>query len=285
VKPAKTLDEQVALVVERGLDVRDVARAKAFLLNTNYYRLSGYMRQFQRDPAGHDDNFVEGARFDDVARAYEFDVKLSQVLLRDLCVVERSVRARFAYHLAQVHGELAFYLERSSYMDVMPKRDEFVGKLVGELERSRRQTVRRYVVGGDYSNVPVWVAVEEMSFGALSNMLQYLLDDEPARLTAASYSHQWAGFQSTIHSLAVLRNRCAHHGQIWHRRLDKQTPIQRKRLRHEPEFDVQGPYAAIIAVKRLLAQIEGESYNAGKYAAFLGASPELAVGVYFPRPQ
>ncbi|MFC4372463.1 Abi family protein [Citricoccus nitrophenolicus] len=95
--------------------------------------------------------------------------------------------------------------------------------------RSKSPTIARYTAdSGSLEDVPVWVAVEVLSFGSIAKMVQYLQDDYPARAVASSYSVKWAGFQSTIHSLAVLRNVCAHHAQIWHRKLDIQCPTNRK---------------------------------------------------------
>ena len=41
-KDFKTIDEQIELLRSRGLSIEEEAEAKAFLLRSNYYRVSGW---------------------------------------------------------------------------------------------------------------------------------------------------------------------------------------------------------------------------------------------------
>ena len=284
-KPALTLTQQVSLLRRRGLVIADDQAAERFLYDANYYRLSGYARQFQRGPGAGDDNFHGGVTFERLQRIFVLDAELSATLARCLGLIERSVRARYAYELAQASGNRAFYLDPSSYLAVTPNLDQFLDKVAGELSRANSAMVARYVCGDqDLTAVPVWVAFEVLSFGAVSRILDYHADRAPRDRVAASYSEQKATFSSTIHSLAVLRNRCAHHGQIWHRRLTIQTPVVRKVRRVEPAFDPQGPYPAILAIRRLLPRIHGGASVLVDLNAVLASDDELRVGVLSPRP-
>jgi abortive infection bacteriophage resistance protein len=52
-KPFLTLDQQIALLLSRGLTIPDVNFAKDCLKNIGYYRLSGYwypMRESKNNP-------------------------------------------------------------------------------------------------------------------------------------------------------------------------------------------------------------------------------------------
>lgn len=286
VKPALTLAQQVALLRQRGLVVADEAAAQQFLYDANYYRVSGYARQFQRDPRSGDDAFEAGITIERLQHIFDLDVQLSTALARCLGLIERSVRARFAYELAHACGSGAFYLDPASYLAVMPYRDQFLDKLYDELRRTRSPTVARYVEGDeDFSAVPVWVAFELFSFSAVSRILEYLADRAPRDAVAASYSEQKGLFPSTIHSLAVLRNRCAHHGQLWHRRLTIQTPEVKKARRHEPRFDPQGLYPAILAIRRLLGHVRGGDAALEELNAVVSSVPELRDGILNPSPR
>ena len=57
-KRFKSLDDLCSLLVdERNLACRDRDELKRFLSRTNYYRFSGYAREFQIDPRYGDDRF------------------------------------------------------------------------------------------------------------------------------------------------------------------------------------------------------------------------------------
>jgi abortive infection bacteriophage resistance protein len=176
VKPQTTLDEQIALLKGRGLQIADGDACRKMLYNTNYYRFSGYARQFQVAPRAGDNTFAEGATFEQICSIVELDTELALALVRCLAVVEKVVRARFAYELAHRHGAAAFYLDSSSYLQVTPGLDNFLCRIGDELRRAKSATVTRYAKAEDLSQVPVWVALELLSFGTLSKMLDYLAD-------------------------------------------------------------------------------------------------------------
>jgi abortive infection bacteriophage resistance protein len=285
VKRARTLDEMLDLLESRGLALGDRDVAGRFLYNENYYRLSGYFRQFQVDPRNGEDNFEPTAELADIRAAYDYNERLTGLLIPALARLERVVRARFAYHVAQHRGHLASYLNEAAFLSAMPDRTAFLDRTSSELLRSKSPMVRRYVRGEDLSELPIWVAVEVLPFGTVSKMLEYFADTTEARETAHSLSLRWETFASTVHSLAVLRNRCAHHGQLWHRRLDLATPVLPTERRHEPPFDPQGPYPAILAVKRILGKIDPADPRKRAIEDFFLSEKGLAQGIYFPAPR
>ena len=142
------------------------------------------------------------------------------------------------------------------------------------------------VAGGSgrksFDNVPIWVAVEVLPFGSIAKMLMYLTNDLPAREVAASYPMAWECFQSTIYSFSVLRNQCAHHGQIWHRRPSIQTPVGRKFRPRDVNYDHYGIYPAIIVLKLYLARIQPEGTWAEEIDSLLQSNSALRVGIFEP---
>ncbi|WP_448631374.1 Abi family protein [Cellulomonas soli] len=275
----------MSILTGRGLVIDDADAAGRYLLNGNYYRLSGYFRQFQVDPSNGDDRFVEGTTLTEVMEATVFDTEFASVLLDGVFEIERVVRSRYAYYLATAHGNRAFYLDPSHYLEVMDDRDGFVERLRGELARSKAPTIARYAPGSDYAAVPIWAAVELFSFGALSKMIEYATDDGPARSTADSLSVQWSTFRSTVHSLSVARNIAAHHGQFWHRRMTHAAPILKKERRHWTEFDHQGPFPTALAALRFLRAINKDCSRAERLEAFLRDESPYTTGLLTPTPK
>lgn len=49
-KNFKTIDEQIQILLERGLIINDIEKAKLYLLSQNYYNIiNGYASYFPRD--------------------------------------------------------------------------------------------------------------------------------------------------------------------------------------------------------------------------------------------
>jgi abortive infection bacteriophage resistance protein len=101
----KTYEEQVDLLIKRGMCVADRERAVEKLRRINYYRLSGYWYPFRmRKPGenGRSDRFLSGTTFDDVVSLYDFDARLRAAVLAVLAPVELSMRALVGHVLGEI---------------------------------------------------------------------------------------------------------------------------------------------------------------------------------------
>jgi abortive infection bacteriophage resistance protein len=285
-KPFRSLTEQAELLSSRDLEVGEVASAERTLHRLNYYRVSGYGRQFQNDPANGGNAFAAGTSLDRLVELMDLDARLRMLLHEALTAVEIGVRSRFAYEAGLTHGSLAFYLDEATYFDITPDLPQHIAKIRRDLMRPKLRTVARYRIGDDdLSEVPIWVAIEVITFGALAKMMWYFQDTAPTFATADSLSLARTSFTSTIHSFAVMRNVCAHHGQIWHRRFDIQFATLPKEKRREPKFSSAGAYAAIVALKRFLAQLEPGTDWALRVDELVNSDREFRDGLLFPSPK
>lgn len=191
-KPSLSWNEQVALLVRRGLAVDDEVACASFLAATNYYRFSGYARYFQQAPhLGHDD-FHDGTAFEEVRAIYEAD---------------------------EAHGPCGRFLEADFYTDA-GARESTVEACLRDIGRSKERHVLRYENSSsgtpDYRDLPVWSAVEAWSFGTLSKCIERGAQGTMADAVATSLGVAKAGFSYRVRSLVYLRNRCAHHSRLWH---------------------------------------------------------------------
>lgn len=70
-KPARSIPDQLILLQQRGLVIRDAAIASHYLTHIGYYRLAGYWKIFQTNVTAH--SFERGTRFEAVIEQYDFD--------------------------------------------------------------------------------------------------------------------------------------------------------------------------------------------------------------------
>lgn len=66
----------------------------------------------------------------------------------------------------------------------------------------------------EFPDMPIWVAIEIMSFGSLSTMLG-CMDKNDQKKIAARYGLQPDTLPSFTHHLVYVRNLCAHHVRLW----------------------------------------------------------------------
>ncbi|MBT2501409.1 Abi family protein [Curtobacterium sp. ISL-83] len=218
-KPSLSWDEQVALMVSRGLTVADESDCARFLAGSNYYRFSGYARYFQRAPHLGDDEFRSDITFEQIRAVYDADEALRIALVRPLAQVELMLRSHAARAISDEHGAYVRYLEEDFYTDV-GDREPTVESCLRDIDRSRDRHILRYRHDDGkrarYSKLPVWSAVEAWSFGTLSKAIERGSHGSLADSVASSIGIAKAGFAYRVRALVYLRNRCAHHSRLWH---------------------------------------------------------------------
>lgn len=212
-KPALTCEDQVALLVSRGMSVPDPKEAAFYLRHLNYYRLCAYWLPFEEDHATH--RFREGTTFQDVLDLYTFDRELRLLVLDALERIEVSARTQWAQQLGLRHGSHAHLDERLAYR--VERWDANLESLRSEVDRSEEEFIRHLKATYSEELPPVWAVCEVMSLGLLSRWYSNLLPMPTRRAIASVYGVAEVVFQSWLHHLTIVRNVCAHHGRLWNR--------------------------------------------------------------------
>ena len=203
--------DQLSKLVARGLVVADPAAAEEFLSHINYYRLSGYCLAFEQ----HRHKFSAGCSFEHVRYAYEFDMVLRDLVTEALEVLEVDFRSAIAYQFGRLHGAFG-HVDSAKFFSNF-KHGDWLSRLQEEAERSSELFVTHFRSNYDqFPNLPIWMAMEVMSFGALSKMYQgmHRLDQKPI---AHRYGVQSIDLVAIFHHLVYVRNLCAHHSRLWDR--------------------------------------------------------------------
>jgi abortive infection bacteriophage resistance protein len=210
-KPWRSHQAQVSLLQQRGLVIGDPAVAASFLSHINYYRFSGYCLAFEE--ARH--RFVPGVTFEHVRAAYEFDRVLRDLVTEALEVVELDLRSTIAYHFGRQHG--AFGHTDSARFFHRFRHHQWLDKLHEEACRSSEVFIAHFKAAYiEFPDLPIWMATEIMSFGALSQMFQGMTRQDQ-RAVSARYGLQNRDLTSWMHHLVYVRNLCAHHSRLWDR--------------------------------------------------------------------
>ncbi|MFW0797646.1 Abi family protein [Gordonia sp. CPCC 205515] len=216
-KPPLTWAEQVALLARRGLVIDDEDLCAEFLAGHNYYRFSGYMRYFQKAPHEGDDDFIPDTTLAQIRGIYNADQALRASLTEQLAQAELLLRTHTAYVIAHNHGPCGSYLTEEFYTDA-PGSEPTVDSCLKDIRRSRERHILRYAVGDtdpDLSKLPIWSAVEALSFGTLSKCIERGAQGQLADEVATSLGAAKSGFAYRVRALVYVRNRCAHHSRIW----------------------------------------------------------------------
>ena len=212
-KPPLTYQQQIDLLIRRGLIIANQEKAEQFLTQVNYYRLSAYCVPFERTRH----QFHEDVTFEKIQQLYEFDRRLRFLIDEVLEVIEISFRTALSYYLT--HRYNVFVQE-----DVQRFYDKFnhktwITKVHEETVRSKETFIEHYKSKYcGFPQLPLWMAGEVMSFGALSQLYHNLLRDDQIAIAREVGFHS-SVLASWLHTFTYVRNICAHHSRIWNREL------------------------------------------------------------------
>lgn len=199
----------------------------------SYFRLSGYWYTFRREnPADFRSplsDFKPGTTFDSIWDRYAFDRRLRLLVMDAVERIEVAVRSLLASCHATRHGLFA-YAEVSSSLAYLPNgRTPFLNKLRDEQDRSKDAFVKHFRAkyGNVHTWLPVWMAVEVMSFGTLLTFFRGCHQDVRVQIAKPFGVHDTV-FASWMLMIHTVRNICAHHGRRWNREIGTRPMIPDK---------------------------------------------------------
>jgi abortive infection bacteriophage resistance protein len=243
-KEPKTFDEQIDLLKSRGLIIGDEDKAKFILSNINYYRFSAYLIHFKKE----DETYKENITFEHIYNLYLFDKELRNILIDMLESIEISFRTYIAYTLAIKHGSTG-YLNKQCF-----KKEKYFESFIKKLEDEKNNHKNKLFIkhhNEKYNGIlPIWVAVEIMSFGTLSKLYSNMLPQDTAYIKRELCKVNPILVNSWLHSLTHLRNVCAHYGRIYKTYF---PPVKVKNSDKNNVINDRQVFTYILAIKHLIA--------------------------------
>lgn len=228
-KPFKSVDDQIAILQDRGMEICDDEFARRALREIGYYRLSGYSypyRAVRAETGLLSDNFIEGTTIEKVVKLYRFDQELRAVTGLQLAKIEIVLRVMISHELGRVDP----YIHLSPHklgkkawdkVNVRPTEQysEWLDKYSLSVVRSNEDSVIHYKKKYD-AILPVWVAVHVLDWGGL-RLLYGFARDEQRKAIAQQLNISESQLSSWLHCLNEVRNVCAHHGRLYSRTFPK----------------------------------------------------------------
>lgn len=252
-KEPLSFSDQLRLLQQRGLRIADPSQAMLYLERVGYYRLMGYLFPFRLP---HSDHYGPDAAFEHAIAHYQFDQGLRILVMEAIEHIEIAVRAAATYRISHTYGAFGHRNPRNiSWAKAW--HDEWLAKIDGEVCRSRETFVLHYAdtySSPAYPQVPLWMASEVMSLGAVSKWVASMHHGD-RKAIAARFDLPAPVFENWLHVVSVVRNITAHHGRLWNRSLR----IQPKRPKNGPWqymatlYPTNRPYFILQMLKRLLA--------------------------------
>ena len=258
-KEFRTLDEQVSILIGKGLIIKDTEKTKEILLRENYFFINGYRNLF------YDNNrkFVKGTTFEELYSAFLFDRNLRNILFKNLLVVENNIKSIISYQLSKKYGytEKDYLNPKNFTSDLKENRrvEDVLNKIKRQIRINGEKHTATFHYITKYHYVPLWILVKVLSFG-LINELYGILKEEDKNEIASIYNISSDDFKIYLQLLSNYRNLCAHEDIVFEHRTQNyiNDTIYHSKLnlrQNELGEYTQGKrdlFAVIIMLKRLL---------------------------------
>jgi len=264
-KPPLTIEEQIELLIERGLSVPDKERAVHYLRYISYYRLSIYAR-FLQYSGSTEHQFRSGTSFDDILTLYTFDRELRLLVIDAIERIEVALRGTIAYEFSIVAGanwyansDLFKETSRFCHRREMEHIENLCAKSGEVFMKHHRNT---------YTSLPPsWKLMEAMTIGEIERIFSNMDASNPVvKDVRYRIAHRFGIpvrlLNSWFKPVCLLRNVCAHHGRLWSRKLIYRPDIPKNPHIFWVKHDVgdrQNIYVYLCILQSLMMKINPHS--------------------------
>ena len=224
-KVFRNLDEQVEILISKGLIINDVDKAKTILLKENYFFLSGYRHIFMNNFK--DRNFINGTTFEELYAMFTFDRNIRNIFFKNLLIIENNIKSLISYQMSKKYGfKEKDYLNLKNFSEdslrVRQVRDvlEKVKRQIRINGRKHTATIH-YIT--NYGYIPLWILVKVLSFGLVGEFYNIFKENDKLEI-ACFYNLDVRTFSIYLNVLSNYRNLCAHEDILYDYRTQREIP-------------------------------------------------------------
>ena len=176
----KNLEEQIAILKEKGLTVTDIDKTKEILLRENYFFISGYRHIFMR--SAKEKVFIPGTTFDELYGFFVFDRVLRNIIFKNVLIIENNFKSIISYQLSKQYGvKERDYLKPTNFtLDI--KKGRQVNDVINKMKRQIRANGKQHRATmhylSNYGYIPLWILVKVLSFGIVSDLYSILKTED-----------------------------------------------------------------------------------------------------------
>ena len=263
-KPFKTYDEQIQLLVSRGVTIETPEQksfAKKKLQHEGYYNLiNGYNKLFLKSV----NEYKPRTTMNEIFALYSFDKRLREIFFKNILHLETNIKSLIAYYFPKQHNE-SNYLIYTNFDVTKKKSTENITSLIAEIQRqisahSSDPNISHYLT--KYGYIPVWVLNNILTMGTVSKFYSLMLQDERQSI-AKTFHISDKELESILFFISSVRNFCAHGNRLYCYRskrplcdLDLHSSMQIPKNKEEYQNGKRDLFAAMIALKLTLSKTE-----------------------------
>lgn len=170
-KPFLSIDQQIKLLKDRGLLIKDIEHAKKYLLTQNYYNIiNGYGKFFPRNK----EQYTNGSTFDEITHLFVFEREIKHAFFEAIIAMETHLKAILSHRFSQLYSTIPYaYLDINCYDKTRSlesiKSISRISHVISKYKTKPNNSIAHYI--NTYNDVPIWVLINFLDFGCLKHIL------------------------------------------------------------------------------------------------------------------
>lgn len=267
-KTFKNLDEQITILREKGLVIKDYDKTKELLFRENYFFISGYRHLFMQSSKEH--KFIDGTTFEELYAMFSFDRALRNIVFKYILIVENNIKSIISYRLSKQYGcREKDYLNPNNFtQDNLRVRQvhDVLNKMKRQIRVNGNQHTATMHYISNYGYIPMWILVKVLSFGIISELYNILKDEDQTEI-ASFYGLTNEALSQYLSILSNFRNLCAHEDILYDHRTQKQIPdtkyhymLHIEKEDNEYRYGKNDLFAVVIILKEMLTEDQAQDF-------------------------
>lgn len=218
-KTATTVEEQIAQLQSRGMNISDPEHVKKMLLSVGYYRMGFYWYQFEipRYRKRNEHKFRSDTSWEKVEALYDFDDRFRNLLAFYLQTIETDIRTYITYTVSNYYKTDPIWFVNPHCVE-----REFIREMKASYENLKRNEVikKHHRKHPEDMYAPAWKTLEFMMFGEVQRLYGSIREASLRQQIYARYAvAEEDVFESYVNILRDVRNVCAHSHLLYDKRL------------------------------------------------------------------
>lgn len=259
-RKATTIEQQLAILRERGVEIPDDSYARSVLLEVGYYRLGFYLFPFEKSyphRSGQTRAVIEGTKLEDIVSLYYADTLLRELFLRYISIVEVCFRTRLCYYGSiECSDDLTWFTSERCVSDRYI--EDFDLKVYNKSFRKNEYIRAHHQEHKEDKYAPAWKTIEFMTFGATICLFESLKSEGLKKRIARSFRiDRYSVLDSYLTGLKTIRNKCAHGAVLFDISLPRRLKVYKPISGIDPTLRTS-LYSVYLILKFLLVSIGGE---------------------------
>ncbi len=283
----KNIEEQLELIIEKKILIKNKTKAKEILWRENYYNLiTGYKDVFLDMKKNGEEVFQSETYFEEIYSIYNFDRELRNMMLKYISIIETNLKSCIANVFSAKYGTKDYLKKENFYVPSYREEEfqEFLFKVNENLKRNINNYPEFKKIEKSYQTIPLWMLTTMMTFGTISKFYEFLKIEDQKEIAKFFYI-QNRDLNTFLKMLNIIRNISAHGNVLFDVQLKIHYPIRKTSYFHDVleiptdgihyEYGINDILSVIIILKRFLDYKDYKKFIKELKEAILEVKKEL----------